>query len=275
MEVSPWEIITLVCLASVALLTKTLFQQRHQSLKLPPGPKPWPIIGNLNLISALPHQSLHKLSQKYGPLMQLKFGSFPVVVASSPEMAKQFLKTHDNIFASRPPSAAGKYTTYNNSNITWSPYGPYWRQGRKIFLSELFSSKRLESYEYIRAEERLAFFSRLYVLSGKPIILKDQLSRFTLSIISRIVLGKKYVSDSKSDGETSIVTLEEFQEMLDELFLLNGVLNIGDWIPWLKFLDLQGYQKRMKDLKKKFDRFHDYVFYEHKAKAMKEDGKRI
>ncbi|KAF3439694.1 hypothetical protein FNV43_RR17972 [Rhamnella rubrinervis] len=274
MEVSPWEIITLVCLASVALLTKTLFQQRHQSLKLPPGPKPWPIIGNLNLISALPHQSLHKLSQKYGPLMQLKFGSFPVVVASSPEMAKQFLKTHDNIFASRPPSAAGKYTTYNNSNITWSPYGPYWRQGRKIFLSELFSSKRLESYEYIRAEERLAFFSRLYVLSGKPIILKDRLSRFTLSIISRIVLGKKYVSDSKSDGETSIVTLEEFQEMLDELFLLNGVLNIGDWIPWLKFLDLQGYQKRMKDLKKKFDRFHDYVFDEHKAKAMKENGKK-
>lgn len=274
MEVPSWEIITLVCLASLALLSKTLFQQRSPPLKLPPGPKPWPIIGNLNLISALPHQSLHKLSQKYGPLMQLKFGSFPVVVASSPEMAKQFLKTHDNIFASRPPSAAGKYTTYNNKNITWAPYGPYWRQGRKIYLSELFSSKRLESYEYIRVEERLAFFSRLYVLSGKPIMLKDQLSRVTLSIISRIVLGKKYFSESaKSAGETSIVTLEEFQEMLDELFLLNGVLNIGDWIPWLKFLDLQGYQKRMKALKKKFDRFHDYVFDEHKAKATKEDDK--
>ncbi|KAH8482517.1 hypothetical protein H0E87_029819, partial [Populus deltoides] len=77
--------------------------------------------------------------------------------------------------------------------------------------------------------------------------LKDYLSHYTLSIISRIVLGKKYFSASESEKE--IVSLEEFQEMLDELFLLNGVLNIGDWIPWLDFLDLQGYVKRMKKLK--------------------------
>nr|POE80114.1 flavonoid 3'-monooxygenase [Quercus suber] len=196
--------------------------------------------------------------------MQLKFGSFPVVVASSAEVAKQFLKTHDHVFASRPQTAAGKHTTYNYLNITWAPYGPYWRQGRKIYLSELFSSKRLESYEYIRVDERHVFMSRLCSMSGKPVMLKDHLSRLTLSIISRIVLGKKYFSESKD--ETSIVTLEEFQVILDELFLLNGVLNIGDWIPWINFLDLQGYVKRMKALKKKLDRFHDHVFDEHKAR---------
>ena len=68
-----------------------------------------------------------------------------------------------------------------------------------------------------------------------------------------------------SEFDSSIVTLDEFQEMLDELFLLNGVLNIGDWIPWLEFLDLHGYVKRMKSLKEKFDRFHDHVFGEHRA----------
>ncbi|KAL6144464.1 hypothetical protein ACLB2K_055156 [Fragaria x ananassa] len=76
-------------------------------------------------------------------------GSFPVVVGSSAEMAKAFLKTHDVAVADRPKIAAGKYTTYNYSNITWSPYGPYWRQARKMCLMELFSAKRLESYEYI------------------------------------------------------------------------------------------------------------------------------
>ncbi|QHN76898.1 Cytochrome p450 [Arachis hypogaea] len=29
--------------------------------------------------------------------------------------------------ADRPKLAAGKYTTYNYSNITWSQYGPYWK----------------------------------------------------------------------------------------------------------------------------------------------------
>ncbi|CAK9159208.1 unnamed protein product [Ilex paraguariensis] len=265
MEAPAWVFLAMAFLATLYIFSKIL-NSHHQ--KSPPGPKPWPIIGNLNLIGPLPHKSLHKLSQKYGQLMQLKFGFFPVVVASSAEMAKQFLKTHDHIFASRPEMAAGKYTTYNYSNITWSPYGPYWRQGRKILLTELFSSKRLESYEYIRVEERQAFMSHLYAVCGKPIMLKDHLLRYTLSILSRIVLGKSYVGELKDENE--IITHEEFQELLDELFLLNGVLNIGDWIPWINFLDLQGYVKRMKALCKKFDRFYDHVFDEHRAKRARE-----
>nr|XP_023880632.1 flavonoid 3'-monooxygenase-like [Quercus suber] len=264
MELTSWAaVLAMAWLAALLFFFKNNPLRFHK-LKLPPGPKSWPIIGNLNAIGPLPHQSFHKLSQKYGPLMQLKFGSVPVVVASSAEMAKQFLKTHDHIFACRPQTAAGKYTTYNYTNISWAPYGPYLRQGRKIYLSELFSSKQLESFEYIRVEERRALLSRLCALSGKPIRLKEHLSRLTLSVISRIVLGKKYFSES--EHESSIVTLKEFQDMLDELFLLNGVLNIGDWIPWLDFLDLQGYVKRMKAITKKFDRFHDHVIGEHKAK---------
>ncbi|GKV17933.1 hypothetical protein SLEP1_g28383 [Rubroshorea leprosula] len=131
MEPPSWLVIAITFLISLAFLSKnfTIFWHRRHGLNLPPGPKPWPIIGNLNLIGPLPHQSLHKLSQQYGSLMQLKFGSIPVVVASSPEVTKLFLKTFDNFFASRPQTAAGKYTTYNYSNITWSPYGPHWRQG--------------------------------------------------------------------------------------------------------------------------------------------------
>ncbi|CAN1804717.1 Trimethyltridecatetraene synthase [Linum perenne] len=162
--------------------------------------------------------------------------------------------------------AAGKYTTYNYSNLTWAPYGPYWRQGRKIYLNELFSSKRLASYEYIRVEERRAFTARLFSSRGCQVVLKDHLSRLTLSVISRIVLGRKYFS-CDDDGD-------EFQEMLDELFLLNGVLNIGDWIPWMDLFDLQGYVRRMKGLKVKFDRFHEFVLDEHRIREEDDFEKR-
>ncbi|KAL6144465.1 hypothetical protein ACLB2K_055157 [Fragaria x ananassa] len=74
-----------------------------------------------------------------------------------------------------------------------------------------------------------------------------------------MVLGKKYTDES----ENAIVRPDEFKKMLDELFLLTGVLNIGDSIPWLNFLDLQGYIKRMKALSKKFDRFLEHVLDEH------------
>ncbi|XP_027126053.1 cytochrome P450 71A1-like [Coffea eugenioides] len=261
-----WTPYALAWLATVviALLAKRF---RQKKLNLPPGPKPWPIIGNLNLMGTLPHRSIHQLSLTYGPLMQLRFGSFPVVVGSSVEMAKVILKTMDVTFAGRPKTAAGKYTTYNYSDITWSPYGPYWRQARKMCLMELFSAKRLESYEYIRVEEMNSLLQGLFKSSGKPVLLKDYLSTVSLNVISRMVLGKRYLDES---DENSIITPVEFKKMLDELFLLNGVLNIGDSIPWLDFLDLQGYIKRMKVLSKKFDRFLEHVLDEHNARRKDE-----
>ncbi|PIA43164.1 hypothetical protein AQUCO_02000536v1 [Aquilegia coerulea] len=199
-------------------------------LNHPPGPKPWPIIGNLNLIGPLPYRSIHELSQKYGPIMQLRFGSFPVVVGSSVEMVK---------------------------HMVWAPYGPYWRHVRKICLTELFNTKRLDSYEYIRVEERHAFLSGLYTSCGKPITVKDHFSNFTLNNITRIVLGKKLCDESES---------KKLKNMLDEGSFLNGVLNIGDLIPWINFLDLQGYVKRMKALRNKTDLFLKCELDEHIAR---------
>ncbi|KAK8706921.1 hypothetical protein V6N13_057993 [Hibiscus sabdariffa] len=274
METPSLLLLSIALLASLAFLSKIFISRWCEQLKCPPGPKPWPIIGNLNLIGSLPHRSLHKLSRRYGSLMHLKFGSYPVVVASSPGMAEEFLKVHDQIFASRPPTAAGKYINYNYFDIGFAPFGPHLRQGRKIFMNELFSTKRIESFEYIRVEEMRAFVSRLNGLSGKPVVLVKQLTRLTLSIIIRMVLGNKYfgVSGNYRIGPDSKVSVQELQEIIDEFYHLNGVFNIGDWIPWLDFLDLQGYVKRMKALKTKLDRFHDNVLDEHKRRK-KELGK--
>ncbi|BAF25199.1 trimethyltridecatetraene synthase [Oryza sativa Japonica Group] len=262
----PWASFVGVVLATVLFLKAVLGRSRRV-YNLPPGPKPWPVIGNLNLVGTLPHRSIHNLSKKYGPLMYLRFGSFPVVVGSSVEMAKFFLKTHDVVFTDRPKTAAGKHTTYNYSDITWSPYGAYWRQARKMCLTELFSAKRLESYEYIRGEEVRALLRDLHGAAGGVVVLKDYLSTVSLNVITRMVLGKKYLD---KDAGGSVTTPEEFKWMLDELFLLNGVLNIGDSIPWLDWLDLQGYIKRMKKLGKMFDRFLEHVVDEHNERRRRE-----
>ncbi|GAB4850034.1 hypothetical protein Ancab_029332 [Ancistrocladus abbreviatus] len=268
METPFWATYAAAWLATLALLLLSTRLRRCRKLNLPPGPKPWPIIGNFNLIGPLPHRSVHQLSQKYGPVIMLRFGSHPVLVASSVETARLILKTHDVSFASRPKTAAGKYTTYNYSDITWSPYGPYWRQARKMCLTELFSAKRLQSLEYIRIEETNSLLKGLFNMMGKPILLKDHLTNVSLNVISRMVLGKRYLDEEIED---SIVRPEEFKKMLDELFLLNGVLNIGDWITYLGFLDLQGYVKRMKVLAKKFDRFLEHVLDEHNERRRREN----
>ncbi|GLJ45522.1 hypothetical protein SUGI_0958420 [Cryptomeria japonica] len=125
-------------------------------LRLPPGPRPWPLVGNLNLLGSLPHQSMAELAKKYGPIMFLRLGSVPTVVATSPAMAKEFLKTHDLIFANRPTSSVSKIMAYESRDVVLAPYGEYWRQMRKLCTMELLSAKRTESFRWVREDEASA-----------------------------------------------------------------------------------------------------------------------
>ncbi|CAL5081654.1 unnamed protein product [Urochloa decumbens] len=283
MELPAWASVFAVALATVLFLRAVSGRhRRRRPLGSLPGPKPWPVIGNFNLLGALPHRSLDALSKRHGPLMRVQFGSFPVVIASSVDMAKFFLKTHDSLFIDRPKMAAGKYTTYNYSNIAWSPYGAYWRQARRICADELFSARRLEASEHVRREELRALLRDLHAAAaagagdGKEVVvpLKELLSTMSLNMIARMVLGRKALDGGEvvaaSGAGGSATTWKEFRWMLDELFLLNGVLNVGHWIPWLAWMDLQGYVRRMKRVGKMFDRFMENVVEEHDQRRRRE-----
>ncbi|TVU05643.1 hypothetical protein EJB05_48812, partial [Eragrostis curvula] len=227
MELSP--LATLLIMLITAAILHKLKAKSRQVYNLPPGPSPWPVIGNFNLIGALPHRSIHELSKKYGPLMHHRFGSFSVVVGSSVDMAKCFLKIHDVLLLDRPRTAAGKHTTYNYTDITWSPYGAYWRHARKICATQLFSPSRLASFEHIRTEEVQALMRSLFRASASEH--SGHLNKYYVPFPSQHECHH-------ADGHGQA------------LMLLNGVPNIGDWIPWLDWLDLQGYIRRMKKLGK-------------------------
>ncbi|CAN6210839.1 unnamed protein product [Urochloa humidicola] len=279
MGLPPWAAFLTIVLIT-ALFLKTIVsrgRRRRCTYNLPPGPKPWPIIGNLNLIGDLPHRSIHELSKRHGPLMQLRLGSLPVVVAASAEMAKSFLKTHDAVFSDRPRFAAGKHTAYNYSDILLAPYGAYWRQARRICTAELFSAKRLEQFEHARGEEVRAMVRRLREASsdGGAVRLRDYLQMATLGVISRVVLGRKYVEAEGvgEGGSPPVMAPAEFMAMVHEFFELNGVFNIGDFVPWLDWLDLQGYVRRMKRTAKMLDWFLERVLDEHNERRRLEGDK--
>lgn len=127
--------------------------------RLPPGPKPWPIIGNLPHLGTKPHQTLAALARTYGPLMHLKLGSVHVVVVASAPAAVQFLKTHDSNFSSRPPNSGAKHIAYNYQDLVFAPYGPRWRMLRKICSVHLFSVKALDDFHRVRQVSIFFLFS--------------------------------------------------------------------------------------------------------------------
>ncbi|KAH9667694.1 Flavonoid 3-monooxygenase [Citrus sinensis] len=258
-----WYSVLAFFLPVLLLLFHRHFSRNKLNYLPPPGPKPWPLIGNLNLLGEHLHLSFHSLSQKYGPLMQLKLGLNIMVVCSSAEVAELFLKTHDLTFATRPEILAGKHANYDYLVMPGAPYGPHLRQTRKIYKTELLSPKRLAQFEYMRVEERKAFMCKLYKLSSSsystPVHLKECVFMFNLAIMSRMLFGKRYTEEN----ENNVVTPKELTEIVEEVFFLSGVLDIGGAIPWLAFLDLQGNVKRMKAARKKIDKFYEHVLDEH------------
>jgi hypothetical protein len=167
----------------------------QRKLKLPPGPKPLPIIGNMHQFSDKPHISLLHMAQKYGPIMYLKLGTQSVVVASTAEAAQEFVKVQDKIWAGRPAPPGSEIFSENVANIVWAPYGPYWRHLRKICTIEFFTAKRLESFRPPRTEE----FNRMVksimddVDEGKPVVdLAVKINHFAFNNVTRMLFNKRY-----------------------------------------------------------------------------------
>ena len=71
-------------------------------LKLPPGPTPLPVFGNLFSLGADPRKSLLRLKKKYGDVFTLYMGSRRVVYLCSYDAIKEALVQLGNAFTGRP-----------------------------------------------------------------------------------------------------------------------------------------------------------------------------
>ena len=173
----------LLLVLPLLLLVKKKMNERS-SENLPPSPPKLPIIGNLHQLGVLPHQSMWQLSKKYGSVMLLQLSGITTVIISSADAAREVLKVHDLACCSRPPLACSKVFSYNYKDIALSPYGDYWREIRKICVLELFSVKRVQSYQFIREEEVALFVDSIshYASSATPIDLSEKLFALTASI---------------------------------------------------------------------------------------------
>ncbi|CAL4927253.1 unnamed protein product [Urochloa decumbens] len=159
--------------------------------RLPPGPWKLPVIGSMHhLVNVLPHHALRDLAAAHGPLMMLRLGETPLVVASSRETARAVLKTHDTNFATRPKLLAGEIVGYEWADILFSPSGDYWRKLRQLCAAEILSPKRVLSFRHIR-EDEVALKLEEIRRAAAPVNLSVAFHSLTNSIVSRAAFGKK------------------------------------------------------------------------------------
>ncbi|KAG6406514.1 hypothetical protein SASPL_134118 [Salvia splendens] len=263
-KLHPFILTILISLPLLWLLTKRLYQS-SATQNLPPSPRKLPILGNLHQVGLLPHRNLHSLATKHAPLMLLHFGSIPVLIVSTAEAAHAVLKTHDLTFSSRPQHfRAVKKFIRDGRNVGFAPYGEYWRRMRGISVHHLLSSKRVQSFRFIREEETAFFMKRVRESSSGVVDLSKMFAEFTNDVICRSCFGRKY-SDSEN-GKKFVVLLREAMEVL-------GTVCVGDFVPWLGWVSgVNGFDKKVDKVSKEMDEFLEGVIVEHMESSKRKGG---
>ncbi|KAH7846041.1 hypothetical protein Vadar_009065 [Vaccinium darrowii] len=181
--------------------------------------------------------------------MLLQFGSVPTLVVSSADAAKEIFKVHDLAVSNRPKLRILKRLLYNYKDVSMAPYGELWRQLKSIYVLQLLSNKRVQSFHGVREEETALMVQRIRELGSVslPVNLTDMFMELVNGVICRVVLGKKY-----EEGELG----EEFNMLLRDFIALTGVLDIGHFVPWLGWVNrVSGVDAKIDRVAKRLDEF--------------------
>nr|GMD56475.1 cytochrome P450 84A1-like [Ipomoea batatas] len=231
----------------------------------PPGPKGWPLIGNMNLMDHYSHRGLAKLAEQYGGLLHLKMGSLHMVVVSGPDEARQVLQTQDNIFSNRPANVAISYLTYDRADMAFAHYGPFWRQMRKLCVVKLFSRRRAESWASVCDEVNNAVRA-VAMNCGSALNIGELIFGLTQNITYRAAFGSSPTSGQGQDNFINI--LQEFSKLF-------GAFNVSDFFPFLSRFDLQGLNPRLVKARAALDGFIDEIIDDHIRRQNKNDGGQV
>lgn len=252
-----------------------------QGAKQPPEPPgAWPVIGHLRLLGGQvpPCRTLGNLADRHGPIFTIRLGDRKAVVVSSWEAVKECFTTLDQVFLTRPKSAASTYMGYRNALFGLSPYGSYWREIRKICTLELLSKRRLDLLADVRASELQSCIKHLYNLCLAAAEQQHGLARadmswwflcVTMNTKVRMLSGKRYSGVEDGVGNVKSRT---FMKAIEEFMYLSGVFVTSDFIPYVKWLDLQGYVRSMKRNAAKLDKIMSEWLEEHLHKYKRNES---
>ncbi|KAL9255383.1 Flavonoid-6-hydroxylase-like protein [Drosera capensis] len=250
--------------------------------RLPPEAKgALPFIGHLHLLSGslLLHRTFGRMADLYGPIFTVRIGVHRTLVVSSWELAKECLQTNDKVFVDRPISTNIEIIGYNNAIFGFSPYGPYWRELRRIAFQELLTIRRIKMLEPVRVFEVRTAIKAIYdewMTKRKDdpdkvlIEMKNWFGDLNLNMILRVVVGKIL---TELDGLSPVGSneAESCRQVFREYFILALVFLVSDYVPALKWFDIGGYKKAMKKAAKRMDSILQGLLDEHKRKPQETD----
>ncbi|XP_073879746.1 cytochrome P450 2F5 isoform X5 [Macaca fascicularis] len=239
---------TAILLLLLALVCLLLTLSSRDKRKLPPGPRPLPLLGNLLLLrSQNMLTSLTQLSKEYGSVYTVHLGPRRVVVLSGYQAVKEALVDQGEEFSGR-----GDYPVFFNftkgNGIAFSN-GDRWKVLRRFSIQILrnFGMGKRSIEERI-LEEGSFLLAELRKTEGEPFDPTFVLSRSVSNIICSVLFGSRFDYDDERLLTVIRLINDNFQIMSSPWGELYNIFpSLLDWVPGPHQRIFQNF-KRLRDL---------------------------
>ena len=186
--------------ASVGLLVALVFQlvKFYSNVKsLPPGPFPWPLLGNMMVLfkkdERLAHEIMFESCKQFGPVFTFWFGPLPQVMVNDPKIAKEALTRIE--FAGRPDFGVLSEVLFEkgSTDIVMSDFNREWEVLRKVAHTAVRKFAVTERLPVIIQKKMKEFLQEIKEQNGdQPFDPSDYISFLMLSLLSTIAFGKEF-----------------------------------------------------------------------------------
>jgi cytochrome P450 len=168
-----------------------------------PGPRPWPLAGNLPQIRPLRiHQDVEAWARQYGPLFKITFGRTPLLVVADHELVNAVLRDRPDGFR-RPSVNAIVSDEMGGRPGVFLAEGAAWRDQRRMVMAAL-APHAVKAYfpSLVAVALRLQARWQQAARDGSAIDLAEDLKRYSVDIIAGLAFGS---SVNTLDGGEDVI----------------------------------------------------------------------
>ncbi|XP_066460298.1 cytochrome P450 2J2-like [Eleutherodactylus coqui] len=202
-------------------------KMRWKARRLPPGPSPFPLIGNLWTMRFNMHpETFRKISKHFGNIYTVWLGETPLIVLHGYKAVKNAIVSHSEEMSGRPASNFMKDVLHGRGIVVSN--GHSWRQQRRFGLMTLRNlglGKR--GVESRIQEEALSLVENLEAKNGKPIDASNFIIHSVANVISAVVFGHRFSIDDPTFQKLVAIN----QILIDSLG--SKWARLYDAFPWL------------------------------------------